>query len=54
MLRAGGVYEQMSQEDKQKYLDGFGGNEANARAFWENMKNPPTSSGMPMGINPKN
>lgn len=44
-VRANGNYDSLSSEDKAAYLKSFGGNETNARNFWEMMKNPPTSSG---------
>lgn len=47
-LRSNGDYDAMSAEDKAAYLKTFDGKEANARNFWEMMKNPPSSSG-PLG-----
>ncbi len=46
--RAGGEYDKMNSEDKQKYLSFFK-QEQDAKNFWELMKNPPRSVGVPSG-----
>jgi hypothetical protein len=39
--RSGGDYDKLSAEDKKAYLDTFNGDEAQARKYWELIKNPP-------------
>lgn len=50
-LRANRVFENMTPEDREKYLKGFNNDETQAKRFWELMANPPSSStpyGMPV------
>lgn len=48
--RAGREYENMTPADKEAYLKTFEGNEEQAKRFWDLMKNPPGSTGMPSGM----
>lgn len=50
-VRSNMDYNKMTPEDKKAYLDTFGGNEENAKKFWDLMKNPPSpyGSGLPTG-----
>lgn len=50
-VKTGGDYDKLDAADKAAYLKTFNGDEANAKRFWDLMKNPP-SSAAPSGVDP--
>ncbi len=45
-VKAGGDYDKMTPEDRTRFLANFKNDEAQAKRFWDLMKNPPGQNGV--------
>jgi hypothetical protein len=45
-VKVGGDYDKMTPEDRAKFLANFKNDEAQAKRFWDLMKNPPGQNGV--------